>query len=165
MFKNGKVLTDDGKVVLNFKPLGKIRWYEPKGSPKDKKNKQAKEFPLFFVQGKVVQHWQHTYTNWSKLMGQFSHGHFVQVHPETAGSFALKDGDPVFIETKIGRLKGVVRINEFILPGMVFTPSHPAPANPVPGNRGQSVNTIVPPYWDKVSAQFNGFGCRLVKAV
>ena len=111
----------------------------------------------------MVQHWQHTYTNWSKFMGQFSHGHFVQVHPETAGSFGLQDGDPVFIETEVGRLKGVVGINRFILPGVVFTPSHPAPANPVPGNQGQSVNTIVPPYWDKVSAQFNGFGCRLVK--
>ena len=164
MFKDGKVLTDDGKAVLNFKPLGKIRWYEPKGSPKDKKNKKAKDFPLFFMQGKVVQHWQHTYTNWSKLMGQLSHGNFVQVHPETAGNLTLKDGDQVFIETTVGRLKGVVKINEFILPGMVFTPSHPGPANPVSGNHGQSVNTIIPPYWDKVSAQFNGFGCRLVKA-
>jgi len=164
MFKGGKVLTDDGKAVLNFKPLGKIRWYEPKGSPKDKKNKKAKDFPLFFMQGKVVQHWQQTYTNWSKLMGQLSHGHFVQVHPDTAGNLTLKDGDQVFIETAVGRLRGVVKINEFILPGVVFTPSHPGPANPVSGNQGQSVNTIVPPYWDKVSAQFNGFGCRLVKA-
>jgi formate dehydrogenase major subunit len=164
MFKDGKVLTDDGKAVLKFKPLGKIRWYEPKGSPKEKKNKNAKDFPLFFMQGKVVQHWQHTYTNWSKLMGQLSHGNFVQVHPETASKYDLKDGDLAFIETKVGRLKAVVKISEFILPGVVFTPSHPGPANPVSGNQGQSVNTIVPPYWDKVSAQFNGFGCRLVKA-
>jgi anaerobic selenocysteine-containing dehydrogenase len=164
MFKNGRVLTEDGKVVLSFKPMGKIRWYEPEGSPKDEKNKKAMDYPLIFIQGKVVQHWQHTYTNWSKLMGQFSHGHFVQVHPDTARNLGLKDGAPVFIETEVGRLKGVLTINKAILPGVVFTPSHPAPANRIPGNQGQSVNTIVPPYWDKVSAQFNGFGCRLVKA-
>jgi anaerobic selenocysteine-containing dehydrogenase len=164
MFKDDRVLTEDGKVALSFKPIGKIRWYEPKGSPKDEENEKAKDYPLIFIQGKVVQHWQHTYTNWSKLMGQFSEWHFVQVHPDTASSLGLKDGDPVFIETEVGRLKGVVKENKYILPGVVFTPSHPAPANPISGNQGQPVNTIVPPYWDKVSAQFNGFGCRLTKA-
>ena len=163
IFIDGRFLTDDAKVQLSFKPIGPIRWYEPKGSPLDKKNKQAKDYPLIFTQGKVVQHWQQTYTNWSQYMGQFSEGNFVQVNPETVRSLGIKDGDRVFIETKIGKLPAVVKLSEFILPGVIFTPSHPAPANPVTGNQGASVNTIVPNYWDKVSAQFNGFGCRLVK--
>jgi anaerobic selenocysteine-containing dehydrogenase len=163
IFIDGRFLTDDEKVHLSFKPIGPIRWYEPKGSPLDKKNKQAKDYPLIFTQGKVVHHWQHTYTNWSQYMGQFSEGNFVQVNPETVRSLGIKDGDRVFIETIIGKLPAVVKLSEFILPGVIFTPSHPAPANPVTGNQGVSVNTIVPNYWDKVSAQFNGFGCRLVK--
>ena len=164
IFTDGRFLTDDGKADLNFKPLGKIRWYEPKGSPRDKKTKEKKKYPLIFTQGKVVQHWQHTYTNWSACMAQFSHGNFVQVHPDTLIDSGIKDGDAVYIETTVGRLKAVARVTRTILPGVVFTPSHPGPANPVNGNRGTSVNTIVPNYWDKVSAQFNGFGCRLVKA-
>ena len=163
IFRDGKFGTEDGKVQLSFKPLGRISWHEPKGSPLDKKNKDAKKFPLIFIQGKVVEHWQHTYTNWSKYMGQFSGGNFVQLHPDTAGQLKIQDGEKVFIETKVGRLEAVARVTDSVMKGTVFTPSHPAPANPVTGNKGTSVNTIVPGYWDKVSAQFNGFGCRIVK--
>jgi hypothetical protein len=56
-----------------------------------------------------------------------------------------------------------VHVNELILPGVVWTPSHPAKVSPHKGNSGVSINTIIPSHWDKVSAQFNGFGCRLVK--
>lgn len=163
MFADGNFLTSDGKAQLYFKPLGQIRWYEPKGSPMDKRNKKAKEYPLIFVQGKVVQHWQHSFTNWSDYIGRFSQGNVVQVHPDTAGPLGIKDGNEVYIETKVGRLKAVARITATVLPGIVFTPSHPAPASKIKGNVGQSVNTIVPNYWSKVSAQFNGFGCRLTK--
>jgi formate dehydrogenase (coenzyme F420) alpha subunit len=164
MFPDGKFLTADGKVKLDFKPLGPIRWFEPKGSPKDKKNKKAKDFPLIFIQGKVVQHWQQSFTNWSEYIGTLSHGNFVQIHPETAASLSIKDQDMVYIESIVGRLKATVHVTRAVLPGTVFTPSHPAPANNIEGNSGQSVNSIVPNYWSKVSAQFNGFGCRLVKA-
>jgi len=163
IFKDGNFLTGDGKIRLDFKPLGPIRWYEPKGSPRDKKNKKAKDFPLIFIQGKVVQHWQQTFTNWSEYIGNLSQGSYVQVHPETAELFNIEDGDTVFIESIVGRLRAVAQITKVVLPGTVFTPSHPAPANQIEGNFGQSVNSIVPSYWSKVSAQFNGFGCRLVK--
>jgi anaerobic selenocysteine-containing dehydrogenase len=76
----------------------------------------------------------------------------------------LKDGDRVYLETKIGKLEMTLRVTKSILPGIVWTPSHPAPGSPVPGNAGESINTIIPYYWDKVSAQFNGFGCRLTKS-
>ena len=163
LFLGGDFLTADAKVNLEFKPLGPIRWFEPKGSPRDKKNKKAKDFPLIFVQGKVVQHWQHTFTNWSEYIGNLSQGSYVQVHPNTAKALNISDGDTVYIESSIGRLKTVSQVTKAVLPGTIFTPSHPAPANKIKGNIGQSVNTIVPSYWSKVSAQFNGFGCRLVK--
>ncbi len=164
MFPDGNFLTADGKVKLDFKPLGAIRWYEPKGSPRDKKNKKAKEYPLIFVQGKVVQHWQQSFTNWSEYIGKLSRGNFVHVHPDTAKPLNIEDGDMVTIESIVGSIKAVAHVSKVVLPGTVFTPSHPAPANKIEGNFGQSINTIVPNYWSKVSAQFNGFGCRLVKA-
>jgi formate dehydrogenase major subunit len=164
IFKDGKFLTEDGKVLLNFKPFGPIGWEEPEGSPTNPKNKEAAEFPLIFTQGKTVNQWQHTYTNWSFYMGQFSDGNLVYVHPETAGPLQIQSGDWVYIETKVGKLKAKVKVSEAILPGVIWTPAHPTPKSPVPGNQGTVLNTIVPNYWDKVAAQFNGFGCRLVKA-
>jgi anaerobic selenocysteine-containing dehydrogenase len=165
VFTDGRFLTEDGKVHLSFRPLGPISWGEPQGSPLDSASEEYGKFPLIFIQGKVVYQWQHTYTNWSSYMAQFSEGNVVQVHPKTAEGLGLAADDWVYIETVLGRLKAKVRMSDNILPGVVWTPSHPAPKSPVPGNQGASINTIVPNYWDKVSAQFNGFGCRLVKAV
>ncbi len=163
LYPDNRFLTPDGKVQLHIPALGPIKWKEPKGSPRGGTNK-AKEFPLIFTQGKVVQHWQQTYTNWSSYMAQFSEGNYVQAHPETLRDLGIKDGDWVYLETKIGKLKARLKLTKSILPGIVWTPSHPAPANPFSGNSGYTINSIIPGYWDKVSAQFNGFGCRLTKA-
>ena len=163
VYPDNRFLTPDGKVQLHIPALGPIKWKEPKGSPRGGTRK-AKEFPLIFTQGKVVHHWQHTYTNWSSYMAQFSEGNYVQAHPETVRDLGIKDGDWLYLETKIGKLKARLKLTESILPGIVWTPSHPAPANPFSGNSGYTINSIIPGYWDKVSAQFNGFGCRLAKA-
>jgi len=163
LYPDKRFFTPDGKVELRSKALGPIKWAEPKGSPK-RDTKVSKRFPLIFTQGKVVWHWQHTYTNWSSFMGQFSDGNYVQVHPKTASDLRLKEGDWAYLETKLGKIKARVRLTMSILPGVIWTPSHPAPVSPISGNSGDSINAIIPYYWDKVSAQFNGFGCRLTKA-
>lgn len=162
LYPNNQFLTPSGKVELRIPALGPITWKEPKGSPKANAKKSV-EFPLIFSQGKVTWHWQHTYTNWSFYIGQFSKGNYVLVHPQTIEGLDMKDGDLVYLETKIGKIKARLNLSKAILPGVIWTPSHPAPATPIPGNSGETVNTIVPYYWDKVSAQFNGFGCRLRK--
>jgi formate dehydrogenase major subunit len=162
LYENDSFLTPNGKVQLRIPALGPIRWQEPKGSPVNKK-KDSGEYPLVFSQGKVAWHWQHTYTNWSSFMGQFSSGNYVVSHPETVRDLDMKDGDRIYLETKIGKIEATLRVSEFILPGVVWTPSHPSPASPIPGNTGETINTIIPFYWDKVSAQYNGFGCRLGK--
>jgi anaerobic selenocysteine-containing dehydrogenase len=163
LYPDDRFLTPSGKVVLRIPALGPIRWEEPKGSPVGRK-KDSGEYPLVFSQGKVAWHWQQTYTNWSSFMGQFSDGNYVVSHPKTVRDLDIKDGDRVYLETKIGKIEATLRVSELILPGIVWTPSHPSPANPVKGNTGETINTIIPFYWDKVSAQYNGFGCRLSKA-
>jgi formate dehydrogenase major subunit len=163
LYANNKFMTPDGKVELRSKALGPISWKEPEGSPEGE-GKSSQEFPFIFTQGKVVHQWQHTYTNWSAYMAQFSGGNYVQVHPETAQALGIHDGDWVYLETKLGKIKAHAKLSEGILPGVIWTPSHPTLASPFAGNRGQSINTIIPNYWDEVSAQFNGFGCKLKKA-
>ena len=163
LYPNDRFLTEDGKIQLNTKALGPIAWSEPEGGPQSDAER-AKDFPLVFIQGKVVHHWQHTFTNWSAYMAQFSEGNFIQVHPETVKNIDVKNGDLVYLETESGKIKVKVKLSELILPGVVWTPSHPQPSAPYTGNSGQIINEIVPPYWDLVGAQYNGFGCRLIKA-
>jgi formate dehydrogenase (coenzyme F420) alpha subunit len=160
MYKDNRFLTQDGKVQLNI-PIGPIKWTEPQGGPDGKKDQG---FPLIFIQGKVGHHWQQTLTNWSPYLAQFSEGNYVQVHPDTIKDLGVKDGDFVYLETEVGRIKAKLKITKAILPGVVWTPSHPAPNSPYSKNSGVSINTIIPDKWDKVAAQFNGYGCRLVKA-
>jgi formate dehydrogenase (coenzyme F420) alpha subunit len=161
LYPDNKFLTHSGKVELVSSALGPIQWKEPEGSPFD--DNGAGDFPLIFIQGKVVQHWQHTLTNWSAYMAQYSEGSFVQVHPETAQPLGIRNGDWVYLETKAGKIKARAKLSALILPGVVWTPSHPAPGTPYEKNSGQPINTIIPSAWDLIGAQYNGFGCRLIK--
>ena len=161
-FREGKLGTADGTMVVKDRVFGRITWTPPKGSPYAKGAKP--EFPLVFTQGKVVWHWQHTLTNYAPSLAQFSRGRVVSVHPETAKQCGVKDGDRVFLETPTGRLEAVAEVTSRVLPGTVFTPSHFCPDTPLDANRSEPVNSIVPNSWDRISCQHNGVGCRLVKA-
>jgi formate dehydrogenase major subunit len=162
LFPDGHFPTADGKVELRSNALGPIAWSEPEGGPQtDEKNMVS--FPLILIQGKVVHHWQQTLTNWSAYMAQFSEGNYVQVHPETCHSLEIRDGDWVYLETESGKIKAKVKLSKLIMPGVVWTPSHPAPSAPYQANAGQIINSIIPAQWDLIGSQFNGFGCRLTK--
>jgi formate dehydrogenase major subunit len=163
MYPNSKFRTSDGKVELRTPALGPIEWTEPEGSPYGEWEGKNK-FPLVLIQGKVVQHWQQTFTSWSGYMAQFSNGNTVQVNSKTAKNADLKEGDSAYLETEIGRIKVKVHVSELILPGLVWTSGYPTKDSPHMGNRGEPINLIIPYYWDKVTAQFNGCGCRLAKA-
>jgi formate dehydrogenase (coenzyme F420) alpha subunit len=160
LYPDNRFLTDDGKVALFTKALGPIAWSEPEGGPSNDADPN-RAFPLVLLQGKVVHHWQQTLTNWSEYMAQFSEGNYVQIHPETARLLGIVDGDWVSLETESGKIKARTKLSELILPGIVWTPSHPMAEAPYAGNKGQSLNAIIPSYWDSIGAQYNGFGCRL----
>jgi anaerobic selenocysteine-containing dehydrogenase len=162
LYPDNVFATSHGKVELETAGLDPIHWSEPEGSP-ESDAEIGKKYPLILIQGKVVHHWQHTFTNRSAYMAQFSEGSFVQVHPATAHDLGISNGDWVFLETESGKIRVKAKINELIMPGVVWTPSYPAPSSPFEENRGECINTIIPPRWDLVGAQFNGFGCRLVK--
>ena len=82
LYPENRFWTPTQKVELKTSALGPIAWSEPEGSPYGD-SEEAKTFPLIFIQGKVVHHWQHTFTHWSGYMAQFSEGNYVQVHPRT----------------------------------------------------------------------------------
>ena len=162
LFKDGRFWTESGKVEIDVSGLGPLTWEEPMGSPWGEEG-DPHRYPLIFTQGKVVHHWQQSLTTWSRYMAQFSDGNSAQINPETAQMLNLKEGDSALIETSVGGLPVKIKITDAVLPGVVWTPAYLDPASPIPGNSGRTVNSIVPGYWDKAAAQFNGFGCRLTK--
>jgi anaerobic selenocysteine-containing dehydrogenase len=162
LFKGGRFWTKSGKVELEIPGLGPLAWEEPMGSPLGEGG-DPKKFPLIFTQGKVVHHWQQSVTSWSRYMAQFSDGNSVRIHPDTARALNLIEGDSALLETEIGGMPVKVKVTGTVLPGVVWTPSYPDPGSGISGNSGQPVNSIIPGYWDKAGAQFNGFGCRLTR--
>ncbi len=160
-FRDGKLLTADGTMPVKDRVFGRITWDPPKGNPfgKDRDEK----YPLVFMQGKVLTHWQQTLTNFSSALAQFSSGRYVNVHPETAQQFGLKQGDQVLIETATGSVEARLEVLDTIIPGIIFTPSHFTRSAPYPQNRSEHINSIVPNFWDRISSQTNGVGCTLKK--
>ena len=160
-FRQGKLLTEGGVMTVKDRVFGRITWDIPKGSPfgKDRDEK----YPLVFMQGKVLTHWQQTLTNFSAALAQFSSGRYVHVHPETANLCGLKQGDMAVIETATGSVEARVDISDSIIPGIIFTPSHFSRSSPHPQNRSEHINSIVPNFWDRISSQTNGVGCTLKK--
>lgn len=160
-FADDALLTADGTMPVNLGVFGRLAWDYPKGSPLGKERDE--KFPLVLTQGKVTWHWQQTLTNFSAAMTQFSTGRYVAVNPVTARELNLAQGDKVLIKTIMGSLEGWVDIQELVLPGMIFTPSHCTGSSPLEFNKSPHINTIVPNYWDRISCQHNGVGCALEK--
>lgn len=160
-FREGKLLTPDGTMPVKDRVFGRITWDPPKGSPLSKDRDE--KYPLILMQGKVLTHWQQTLTNFSKALAQFSSGRYVTVHPDTARQFGLAQNDTVMIETATGSVEARVEIQDSIIPGIIFTPSHFAKSSPHPENRSDHINTIIPNFWDRISSQTNGVGCTLKK--
>lgn len=161
IFSHGVLETEDGKLNFALPTLGGFSWEYPRSSPH--RPKAEKDFPLVLIQGKVVTQWQQTMTNFSPSLSRMARGRLVQVHPDTAAAFNLVHGDPVRLETVVGGLEARVDVTGNIRPGVVFTASHFVEGSPYAGTRSRALNSILPNNWDRVSAQFNGTGCRLVK--
>ena len=162
VFEEGRLLTPTGRMRAAHRVFGRLsEWDYPKGCPMSAEHKEG--YPLILTQGKQLWHWQQTMTNFSKAMAQFSNGRFIALHPNTAAAFDLKQGDKVMLETFMGGIEGWVEITENVLPGMVFTPSNLNATTPLPENRSTHISSILPNYWDKISCQHNGVGCRVRK--
>lgn len=162
VFTEGRLLTPDGKMRVTDPVFGGVdKWDYPKGHPKAKNSDQ--DFPLVLTQGKQLWHWQQTLTNFAESMAQFCNGRFVQIHPQTAQELGLVQKDKVMLETSLGGLEAWVDISDTVLPGCVFTPANCNRTTPIPANASPSICNILPNYWDRISAQHNGTGCRLRK--
>ena len=132
-----------GEVMMRLAPPGYQRFL------------QANSFDATYAGGEA---------NVAASLAQFSHGRYVLVHPDTAKPLGIAHGDTVRIKTATGSVEAVAELTASIRPGIIFTPSHFTGTSPHAATRSKPINAILPNYWDRVSAQFNGVGCTLEKA-
>ena len=82
-------------------------------------------YPLVATTGRVLQHYQSGAQ--TRLVDELSAAAgemFVQVHPDTAESVGLADGDLADVVSRRGRTRAAVRVDEDMRPDVVFLPFH-----------------------------------------
>jgi len=82
-------------------------------------------YPLVATTGRVLQHYQSGAQ--TRLVAELSAAAgemFVQVHPDTAASVGLGDGDLADVVSRRGRTRAVVRVDDDMRADVVFLPFH-----------------------------------------
>ena len=83
------------------------------------------EFPFVLTTGRLYAHW-HTLTRTGKAdkLVRREPAPFVEVHPEDAARFGLREGDLAQLSSRRGTIQLPVRLSDGVSPGMVFVPFH-----------------------------------------
>ena len=121
--------TSSGKVELAstlFKELGYDAlpdYQEPPWSPISTPD-LAKEYPLILISGGRVPSFRHSqHRQIQKLRSRYPYP-LLQIHPKTAQSLGIEDGDPVYIETPIGRIRQRAKLTKGIDPRVVHADAY-----------------------------------------
>ncbi len=106
--EGGGFKTPTGKVELYSTVMEKMGYdplpyyQEPNESPY---SELAKEYPLILTTGGRLPYYFHSQYRQNPWLRELQPYPIVQIHPETAKKYGIKDGDWVWIETARGRIK------------------------------------------------------------
>ncbi|NLC06529.1 MAG: molybdopterin-dependent oxidoreductase [Syntrophomonadaceae bacterium] len=109
--------TPTGKVELKLSVAEKFKLKplpEYSGPPEEK----DPEYPLILMSAKTPNYLLSSY-RWVEKLRQREPHPYVDIHPETANAYGIKDGDNVVIETKYGEIVQVARITDIVLPQVI----------------------------------------------
>ena len=81
--------------------------------------KLAKEFPLILISGTKVRNFFHSEYRQIESLRQGNPDPLVEIHPDTASSLGINEGDWVWIETPVARVKMKAKLFEGIRPDVV----------------------------------------------
>ncbi len=90
------------------------------------------DYPLMLTTGRVLYHYHSgTMTRRSEPLDWREPGGAVEIHPDDAAAIDLRDGAPVVVASRRGRVRARAQISERVPPGTVFLAFHwrEAPAN------------------------------------
>ncbi|MBI5894684.1 MAG: molybdopterin-dependent oxidoreductase [Desulfobacterales bacterium] len=156
---------------LGYDPLPEYQ--EPPWSPVSTPE-LAKEFPLILTSGGRVRPFHHSQHRQIENLRRKYPAPLLQIHPETAQGLGISDGDTVYIETPLGRIRQKAKLMEGIDPRVVHAdgywwyPEMPAEDPCLFGVWESNINCILPddPEMCDYTGDnpFRGLLCRVYKA-
>jgi anaerobic selenocysteine-containing dehydrogenase len=147
--------TFSGKVELSSSLMKRLgypgipRCEEPGWSP-FRTPDLFKDYPLVMTAGASSPYY---YRSQHKQLDKMRRQHpkaFASIHPETAGKLGIEDGDPVWVETPMGRVKQWAKLNDALHPGVVHAdglwwyPEQDAYEPNLSGVWESNINSILP---------------------
>jgi thiosulfate reductase/polysulfide reductase chain A len=75
-------------------------------------------FPLYLINWKEASH-THTRTQNNPLLLDIKPSNPLVIHPQTAARLGIKDGDEVWVESKVSKAKAVAKVTQRIHPEVV----------------------------------------------
>ncbi|HUT25880.1 MAG TPA: molybdopterin dinucleotide binding domain-containing protein, partial [Sumerlaeia bacterium] len=90
------------------------------------------DYPLILSTGRTLYHYNiGNMTRKAPVTNQKQPGNFVEMHPRTAKRYAIKQGDPVEVETRRGRIVARAEVTEKMRVDTIWMPFHfvEAPTN------------------------------------
>lgn len=178
------LLRKDGKPGFNT-PTGRVELYstllekwghdplpyyeEPHMSPISTPE-LAHKYPLILTTGRRNPVYFHSEHRMVPVLREFAFYPDVEIHPETAKSLGIREGDWVWIENPYGRCKRKVKYNENLHPRVVEV-SHgwwlPELGSPDFGVEEINVNKLIPDTFGETGfggGQYKSLLCRIYKA-
>ncbi|MFT5419341.1 MAG: assimilatory nitrate reductase catalytic subunit [Candidatus Endobugula sp.] len=148
---------DDGTSVSQKRFFSQGQFYTPshKGnfipvSYRQPASSISKEYPMVLNTGRIRDQWHTmTRTGLSSKLGGHKPEPYVQLHPQDARCFNLKDGDIAEVYNTFGKVKARVLLSNEMKAGHLFIPIH---WTDVGSSHGKVCN-IVSPEVDPISAQ------------
>ena len=132
---------------LGYEPLPDYE--EPAWSPISSPE-LAKEYPLILISGGRVRNYHHSaHRQLTKLRRRYPYP-LLQIHPEMAKGLGISEGDPVYIETPVGRVRQKAQLVEGIHPQVVHAdaywwyPEQPGTDPCLFGVWDSNINSILP---------------------
>jgi assimilatory nitrate reductase catalytic subunit len=148
---------DDGNSVAQKRFFSQGQFYTPsrKGnfiavSYRPAATSISQQYPMILNTGRIRDQWHSmTRTGLSSKLGGHKPEPYVQLHPQDARCFSLKDGDIADVYNTFGKVKARVLLSSEMTAGHVFIPIH---WTDVDSSHGKVCN-IVSPEVDPISAQ------------
>lgn len=115
LFEAGRYFTPTGKANLLFSP------------PADLPEPPDFEFPFLLMTGRGTSSQWHTQsrTSQSDILRKLYPAHaYVEIHPDDARKYRLKNNHPVLIQSRRGSIEAIVYIAPTVQPGQLFVPMH-----------------------------------------
>ena len=152
----------EGRIEINLSPIPRKEHAYP--TP----HRKASGYPFYLITFKRMYRTQSGFCNANPILNQVSHDsgfNDVWIHSETARELGVWNGDVVIVESRIGKLKGIVRVTEGIRPdtvGISYSYGHWSPGYPEWARKGSWVNRILEYHPDMVGGM-NSFNDTRVK--